>query len=80
MQWLVKDLKASQEKAEKWLGDVYVDKNFVFAKTERHTGYPILFQTVENRMERTEISGINWTLPPHSLHHTPTLLVEAELC
>lgn len=67
----LKDLKASQEKAKKRLGDAYVDQNFVFAKTERHPGYLILIKTVENRMKRLlKLAGLNETLTPHSLRHT----------
>jgi integrase len=77
----LKDLKASQERTKMRLGDAYVDQNFVFAKTERHPGYPILIKTVENRMARLlKLAGLNETLTPHSLRHTHTsLLAEAEV-
>ena len=77
----LKDLKSSQKKAKKRLGDAYVDQNFVFAKTERHPGYPILVKTIENRMKRLlKLAGLNKTLSPHSLRHTHTsLLAEAEV-
>jgi integrase len=77
----LKDLKAAQEKVKKRLGDAYVDQNFVFAKTERHPGYPILIKTFENRMRRLlKLAGLNETLTPHSLRHTHTsLLAEAEV-
>ncbi|KGX90044.1 tyrosine-type recombinase/integrase [Pontibacillus marinus] len=74
-------LKCSQEKAKKRLGDAYADQNFVFAKLERHPGYPIFTKTVEDRMERLlKLSGLSDTLTPHSLRHTHTsLLAEAEV-
>jgi integrase len=62
-------------------GSAYVDQSFVFAKAERHPGYPILIKTVENRMARLlKLAGLNETLTPHSLRHTHTsLLAEAEV-
>ena len=74
-------MKASQEKDKQRLGDAYVDQNFVFAKTERHPGYPILIKTVENRMKRLlKLARKNETLTPHSLRPTHTsLLVETEV-
>lgn len=76
-----KELKASQERTKKRLGDAYVDQNFVFANTERYPGYPIMIKTVENRMKRLlKLAGLNQTLTPHSLRHTHTsLLAEAEV-
>jgi integrase len=48
----LKNLKKAQEEAKKRLGDSYFDQGFVFAKMERHPGYPIFIKTVENRMKR----------------------------
>ncbi len=78
---MFKKLNASQEKAKKRLGDAYVDQSFVFAKTERHPGYPILIKTVEDRMKRLlKLARLNGTITPHSLRHTHTsLLAEAEV-
>lgn len=78
---VLKDLKASQEKVKKRLGEEYVDQNFVFAKTERHPGYPLVIKTVENRMKRLlKLAELNKSLTPHSLRHTHTsLLAEAEV-
>lgn len=77
----LKEVKATQEKVKERLGDKYVDQNFVFAKTERHPGYPIVIKTVEDRMKRAlKLAGLNKTLSPHSLRHTHTsLLAEAEV-
>jgi integrase len=78
---VLKDLKAAQEKVKTRLGDTYVDQHFVFAKTERHPGYPILVKTFEQRMKRLlKLAGLNESLSPHSLRHTHTsLLAEAEV-
>ncbi|WP_246055397.1 tyrosine-type recombinase/integrase [Pseudalkalibacillus caeni] len=74
-------MKATQEKVKERLCDDYVDQNFVFAKTERHPGYPIVIKTVEDRMKRLlKLAGLNKTLALHSLRHTHTsLLAEAEV-
>ena len=44
--------KENQEKIIRQLGDAYNNQNFIFAKTERHPGYPILIKTVQLRMAR----------------------------
>lgn len=77
----LKELKVTQEKVKERLRDDYADQNFVFAKTERHPGYPIVIKTVENRMKRSlKLAGMNETLSPHSLRHTHTsLLAELEV-
>jgi integrase len=77
----LKVLKTTQDKVKELLGDNYVNQNFVFAKTERHPGYPIVIKTVEDRMKRIlKLAGLNKTLAPHSLRHTHTsLLAEAEV-
>ena len=61
------------------LGDAYYDNDFIFAKTERQHGYPIVLKTVQNRMARLlKMAGLNVELTPHSLRHTHTsLLAEA---
>ncbi|QHS24590.1 site-specific integrase [Virgibacillus sp. MSP4-1] len=61
------------------LGDDYYNKDFIFAKTERQYGYPIVIKTVQLRMARLlAIAGLNQDLTPHSLRHTHTsLLAEA---
>jgi integrase len=68
-------------KAKQRLGAAYVYQNFVFAKTERHPGYPILIKTIESGMKRLlKFTGLDETLTPHSLKHTRTaLLAEAEV-
>ncbi|MDQ0976746.1 integrase [Neobacillus niacini] len=71
--------KKVQEKVIERLGNIYNNKNFIFAKMERQYGYPIVIKTIQNRMARLlRISGINPDLTPHSLRHTHTsLLAEA---
>ncbi|TYS83524.1 tyrosine-type recombinase/integrase [Rossellomorea aquimaris] len=63
----------------KRLGKDYYDKDFIFTKTERQFGYPIVIKTVQNRMRRLlTIAELNTCLTPHSLRHTHTsLLAEA---
>lgn len=56
--------------------DIYYDKNFVFAKTDRLCGYPRYIKLIEDRMTRLlEISNLTSTLTPHSLRHTHTSLM-----
>lgn len=71
--------KDVQNKVVEQLGDVYHNKDFIFAKMERQFGYPIVIKTVQNRMARLlRIAGLNQELTPHSLRHTHTsLLAEA---
>ena len=61
------------------LGDAYDNQDFIFAKTERHPGYPIVIKMVQLRMARLlAIAKLNPNLTPHSLRHTHTsLLAEA---
>ncbi|WP_258523269.1 site-specific integrase [Rossellomorea marisflavi] len=61
------------------LGDVYYNKDFIFAKTEQQYGYPIVHKNVQNRMARLlKIAGLTVELTQHSLRHTHTsLLAEA---
>lgn len=38
--------KEAQEKINKRLGDSYYNKEFIFAKTEKHLGYPIFVKVL----------------------------------
>ncbi|KUP04723.1 integrase [Bacillus coahuilensis p1.1.43] len=78
IEYLKKHL-ATQNKVKMSYRDTYHDGDFVFAKKERHPGYPIFIKTVQNRMKRVLKSAeLNETLTPHSLRHTHTsLLAEA---
>lgn len=71
--------KEAQKKIKQRLGEDYYDKDFIFAKSKRHPGYPIFIKTVENRMARLlKITRLSSKLTPHSLRHTHTsLLAEA---
>lgn len=75
----LKNHKANQEKIIQRLGDDYNNQGFVFAKTERHAGYPIVIKMVQLRMARLlTLADLNTELTPHSLRHTHTsLLAEA---
>lgn len=69
----------AQDQIIKQLGKTYYNKDFIFAKTERQHGYPIVHKNVQNRMARLlRLAGLNVELTPHSLRHTHTsLLAEA---
>ncbi|MDC3418603.1 site-specific integrase [Aquibacillus salsiterrae] len=68
--------KEVQKKLMEQVGDVYYNKDFIFAKMERQHGYPIVIKTVQNRMAR--LLALAQELTPHSLRHTHTsLLAEA---
>lgn len=75
----LKEHKLAQEKVKKRFGTSYYDEDFIFAKTERHPGYPVFIKTIQNRMNRLlKMAGLNEKLTPHSLRHTHTsLLAEA---
>ncbi|QNK88689.1 tyrosine-type recombinase/integrase [Sporosarcina sp. resist] len=71
--------KDTQAKIIQQVGDSYNNQDFIFAKTERHPGYPIVIKMVQLRMARLlAIAKLNKDLTPHSLRHTHTsLLAEA---
>lgn len=71
--------KVNQEKVIHQLDDAYNNQDFIFAKTERQPGYPIVIKMVQLRMARLlAIANLNLNLTPHSLRHTHTsLLAEA---
>ena len=73
------DHKTAQTNVIEQLGHDYYNNDFIFAKTERQYGYPIVIKTVQLRMARLfAIAGLNLDLTPHSLRHTHTsLLTEA---
>ncbi|MGJ7923209.1 tyrosine-type recombinase/integrase [Neobacillus sp. LXY-4] len=75
----LKEHKKNQDEVIKRLGAAYHNKDFIFAKMERHYGYPIVVKNVRDRMKRLlAIAGLNEDLTPHSLRHTHTsLLAEA---
>ncbi|NMD71521.1 site-specific integrase [Bacillus sp. DNRA2] len=75
----LKEHKKVQDEVIKRLGAAYHNKDFIFAKMERHYGYPIVVKNVRDRMKRLlAIAGLNEDLTPHSLRHTHTsLLAEA---
>lgn len=75
----LKSHKATQNQVIEQLGDAYYNKDFIFAKTERQYGYPIVIKNCQNRMRRLlNIADLNKGLTPHSLRHTHTsLLAEA---
>ncbi|WP_262372743.1 tyrosine-type recombinase/integrase [Sutcliffiella horikoshii] len=75
----MKEHKVVQNKALEQIGNDYYDKDFVFAKMERHHGYPNVIKTIQNRMARLlALANLNKTLTPHGLRHTHTsLLAEA---
>ncbi|GGE36005.1 hypothetical protein GCM10011391_13510 [Pullulanibacillus camelliae] len=53
---------------------LYYNQGFIFAKTERHYGYPIVIKMVQLRMARLlSIADLNPDLTPHSLRHTSLL-------
>lgn len=75
----LKDHKEAQNQVRRRLGDDYYNKDFVFAKTERQFGYPIVINNVRDRMKRLlRIAGLNEDLTPHSLRHTHTSLLAEE--
>ncbi|WP_391117757.1 tyrosine-type recombinase/integrase [Psychrobacillus sp. L3] len=71
--------KETQAKIIQQLGEDYYNQDFIFAKTERHPGYPFVIKMVQLRMARLlAIAKLNKDLTPHSLRHTHTsLLAEA---
>lgn len=71
--------KENQDKLKKRLGEAYLDEGFIFAKTDRQFGYPIVVKTVQLKMKKLlELAGLNTELTPRSLRHTHTsLLAEA---
>ncbi|WP_301107117.1 site-specific integrase [Sporosarcina sp.] len=71
--------KEIQTKIIHQLGDAYDNQDFIFAKTERHLGYPLVIKMVQIRMARLlAFAKLNPVLTPHSLRHTHTsLLAEA---
>lgn len=73
--------KKVQEGVIERLGDAYYNHDFIFARMERHYGYPIVIKNVQDRMKRLlRIAGLNKELTPHSLRHTHTsLLAEARV-
>ncbi|WP_147536236.1 tyrosine-type recombinase/integrase [Bacillus marasmi] len=75
----LKEHQKVQDEVIKRLGAAYHNKDFIFAKMERHYGYPIVVKNVRDRMKRLlAIAGLNEDLTPHSLRHTHTsLLAEA---
>ena len=75
----LKHHKEKQEKIIEQLGDAYNNQHFIFAKTERQPGYPIVIKMVQLRMARLlTLAKLNTELTPHSLRHTHTsLLAEA---
>ncbi|MEW5571515.1 site-specific integrase, partial [Rossellomorea marisflavi] len=75
----LKKHREDQSQVIERLGDVYYNKDFIFAKTERQYGYPIVHKNVQNRMARLlKIASLTVELTPHSLRHTHTsLLAEA---
>lgn len=76
-----KEHKQLQNRVKERLGTTYLDEGFIFAKHDRHPGYPIFVKTVENRMARLlKLAQLNTELTPHSLRHTHTsLLAEARV-
>lgn len=51
-------------------------QDFIFAKTERQPGYPIVIKTAQLRMARLlALAKLNLELTPHSLRHTHTSLL-----
>ncbi|WP_233549518.1 site-specific integrase [Lysinibacillus yapensis] len=68
-----------QEKIIQQFGNDYNNQDFIFAKTERQPGYPIVIKMVQLRMARLlTLANLNTELTPHSLRHTHTsLLAEA---
>jgi len=71
--------KEMQEKIIQQLDDVYNNQDFIFAKSERQAGYPIVIKMVQLRMARLlTLANLNTELTPHSSRHTHTsLLAEA---
>ena len=66
----------NQEKMIQQLGDVYVQQDFIFAKTKRHPGYPIVNKMVQLRMARLlALAHLNTDLTSYSLRHTHTPLL-----
>lgn len=72
----LKEHKKVQERVIDRLGDAYYKQDFIFAKMERHYGYPIVIKNVRDRMKRMlAIAGLNKDLTSHSLRHTHTSLL-----
>lgn len=72
---------AQQKVKRQYIGEMYHNADFIFAKTNRFPGFPLFIKTVENRMARLlKIASLNEKLTPHSLRHTHTsLLAEAKI-
>ncbi|WP_052353796.1 hypothetical protein [Neobacillus jeddahensis] len=65
----MKKHKEDQNQVIERLGNTYYNKDFIFAKTERQYGYPIVIKNCQNRMASLlAISGLNKELTPHSLY------------
>lgn len=77
----LKEHKKVQDEVIERLGNAYYNHDFIFAKTQRHYGYPIVLKNVRDRMKRLlRLAGLNGDLTPHSLSHTHTsLLAEARV-
>ncbi|WP_066301125.1 tyrosine-type recombinase/integrase [Bacillus sp. FJAT-29937] len=75
----LKEHKKVQNQVIDQLGNHYYNQDFIFAKMERHFGYPIVIKNVRDRMKRLlKIADLNEESTPHSLRHTHTsLLAEA---
>ncbi|MDQ0216487.1 integrase [Oikeobacillus pervagus] len=77
----LKNHKEAQNQVIERLGDAYYNKDFIFAKTERQHGYPIVIQNCQNRVARQlKIAGLNPELTPHPLRHTHTSLLAETRC
>lgn len=75
----LENLQAAQNIIRMRHRNIYHDHDFVFAKLDKHYGYPIYIKLIEIRMRRLlKIAKLNEGLTPHSLRHTHTsLLAEA---
>jgi integrase len=72
----LKEHKKVQEGVIDRIRDAYYNQDFMFAKMERHYGYPIVNKNVRDRIKRLPtIAGLNEDITPHSLRHTHTLLL-----
>ena len=45
--------KRNQEEIMEQLGEAYYNEDFIFAKMERQSGYPIVIKTVQNQNGQT---------------------------
>ena len=64
------------EKIIRQLGDAYYNHDFIFAKTKRQSGYPIVIKMVQLRMARLfALVNLNLKLIPYSLRHMHTSLL-----